>query len=220
MKKRHFYTISILSAFSAQAGTIALPTFGTQWDRGANPGQAQVTSEQIFEIDLDNRSGLTPGMPIQITVSSPDRFLWLGGFHLVAGPTTISSEAKLTLNLGGESQTVTANLFEDFGDLPPYNNGQGGVVSDPVGYIQGDVLPDLVFTVPWDSDLTQAQFTFEQESEITGEGQYFNQSSVSLTGGTVEGSSQLQVSLETVPEPGSASFLALAGFALLAKRRR
>jgi len=213
-------TFSFLSAFSAQAGIIVLPTFETLWDRGSEAGQAQVSSEQSYEVDLDLREGLTPGMPIQITVSSQEAFIWFGGFHLTAGPTTLSSEAKLTLTLGDSSQSVSASLFEDFGDLPPYNDGQGGMISDPAGYITGSLLPDLVLVVPWETDLSKASFTFGQESEITGEGQYWNQSRLYFTGGVANADSPLQVSFQTVPEPGSASLIFLAGFALLAKRLR
>lgn len=91
-----------------------MPELGTSWEMGVNPGQPQAMSPDDYIIDLDDRAGLTPGLPIRITVSSPDSFLWLGGFHIDGGLTTISSDVNLSHLLGGETSAVSATLFSRF----------------------------------------------------------------------------------------------------------
>ena len=193
-----FFLVTVIPSFG---GTVTLPVFGTDWSKDDDPGQSQVTSNDDFTVNLDDRAGLIAGLPIQITVSSPDQFLWVGGFHLDGGFTAISSTAKLSLLLGGESAEVSADLLEDFGDLGDLSNE--GNVSDPVGYVTGPVLPELVLTVPWGTGLTNAVFTFSQDSEITGAGNVFNFSGVYLSGGTAAGQSSIAFSLQSVPEPSS-----------------
>ena len=203
------------------AGTIILPTFGTEWDRESEPGQAKVITETSYEIDLDDRTGLIPNQPIKITISSPDRLLWIGGFHIEGGDTELSINTDLSLMLGGNTSSVSALIYQNFGDLTGLNvSGNGDMFSDPVGFYQGPILPEISLIVPWDTDLSKAVINFGQDAEITGAGNYFNQSSIFLTGGTAEGTSVLSFNAVSVPEPGSALLITLAGIGVLARRRR
>ena len=211
-----FLVITLLSPAIVEATIVTLPTLSTGWNRDTGPGQPRVETESSYVVDIDDRAGLIPGQAIQITISSPDSFLWVGGFHLGGGHTTISAKANLSLLLGGETVSTNASLFEDFGVVPATGPG----VSDPAGFINGPVLPDLVLVVPWDTDLSEATLIFEQDSEITGPGSYFNHSEIGLTGGVVIGDSQLSFNLQSIPEPSGTLLFAVAGMMISFHRRR
>jgi hypothetical protein len=205
---------------SVSAGTISLPDFGTTW-KGNGTYQSHVESMNQWTVNLDDRSGLTPGAPIKITVTTSDQFLWLGSFRLSDGPLSFTTKASLGLIVGEDSGSVTSTLFQDFGVVTGSSGEPNTGVSDIVGYMMGPGLPALELVVPWSADLTNAIIRLSQVSDISGTGNAYGQSGLHVSGGqSASQSTSFTVSFTSIPEPTSSFTLILGLSALSLTRRR
>lgn len=202
---------------SSSAETISLPDFGTNW-KGNGTYQSHVESMNQWTVNLDDRSGLTPGAPIKITVTTSDQFLWLGSFRLSDGPLSFTTKASLGLIVGGDSGSVTSTFFQDYGVVT--GNGGGPGVSDIVGYMTGPGLPALELIVPWSADLTNAIIRLSQVSDISGTGNAYGQSELHVSGSQAASqSTSFTVSFTSIPEPAS-SFTLFLGISVFTLKRR
>lgn len=213
------FLIAAALCSSAGAGIISLPDFSTKWN-GGGERQSHVASSDQWSASLDDRSGLTAGAPIRITVTTADQFMWLGSFDLQNGELTITNEATLAILLGGQTVSVKSLLVENFGNVTSEGNptNPNSATTDVAGYMYGPGLPALEIVVPWSTDLSKAVFVFSQVSDIsTGRG--FSTSGLVVRGvGAVNESATFAVRLTSVPEPSSA--LLLGGVLLLTAARR
>ncbi len=169
-----------------------------------------------------NRTGLTPGRPIQITVTGASNVLWVGGFRYGAGPLQIDIKAKLTALVGSEFSGFSEITFglprtTVNNDLP----SDGAAISNEVaGYMEGSLLPNIQLEVPWETDLTTFRLRFDQDATITGSGASFFASSITTSASIAnESAGPLRLSLVSVPEPTATVCLAV-GLLLLPRRRR
>jgi hypothetical protein len=208
-------TVLFLAALSlcAQAATLVLPNLITSVDAHAAP-QASLASTDVWTVNLNDRTGLTPGSPIKITVTTGEHFLWLLSFRYAAGNLELTSTPTLSLIIGSETAAVSNVLYQNFGIVPSDSPG-----TEVAGFINGPRLGALELVVPWSANLSGAQLRLSQTSAIIGTAATLTSSSVNVSPGLVQSSSsQFQFSLVSIPEPSGLVLLPVAG--LLAARRR
>jgi hypothetical protein len=109
---RFCFCVFWLSGVVVHAGSVVLPDFQTVWSAGLTPpSRSQVLSQTEQIVSLDDRTGLTPGAPIRITVTTSDHFLWVGGFCYDVGRLEVTSTPTLRLLIGESTSFVTSTLY-------------------------------------------------------------------------------------------------------------
>ena len=227
MKSVLFFSVACLaSILSAASGAEVLVTTLTTGGSLLSPGNpANVVSNTLINVPLD-KSSLTPGQPIRITVSGSSEVLWVGGFVYGAGSLEISLKARLSAILGAN----TAFSEITFGQPEVVVTEGAGIGPMPetsavVGFITGSILPEFHLDVPWETDLSAFQLNFAQDSTITGNQAGFTNSALSVAGIAVGASgftgsvAPLRLTLSSIPEPSGVCLL-LGAFSLGMRRKR
>ncbi len=196
---------------TSHAATIILPEMTTT-ATVPSAGLPVVTSQKSWTVNLSDRTGLTPGLPISIVVTTSAQFLWLLAFNYDTGALVLANAPTLNLPIGAASTTVSGTASQSF----PMAEGPGAS-----GHVVGSQLGAMMLEVPWNTDLTQATFTLTQNASIQGTNARLTGSAVTLSTALVPVTSvPFQVVLTSViPEP-SISLLAISGACICLARRR
>ena len=204
--------VLLLLANAAVGSVVLLPEIRTT---GTGPAVAprltNITSQTERVVNLDNRTDLTPGVPVKVTVVFDAHFIWSNTFKYDAGRLELSSTVVLRLMIGAETSETGSTFYADYGVVP----GSDTSVS---GTLLGPELPCMSMVVPWSADLSQARLELSQSSSITGTNAYLLLSTVSV--GCFENGPRFAAVLESIPEPGAVSLLGVVAGGWLGRRRR
>ncbi len=202
----------VLSSPLIPAAVIQLPNLSTSWaGNGLPPFPTRVVSNTEIPVNLDDRSGLTPGLPVRLTLTPGFQPVWIGGFCVGAGPAGMTVAGYLRLIVGSESVTAPLSLFQNL-------TSDMGLC--PVGIVYGEVALPLTLVVPWSADLASARLEVAQDATITGNTAHFTSSGLHiLPGSSAAQGESLSMSLTSVPEPAAAPFLFLTVMALRRRKR-
>lgn len=208
--------IACLLISSTASGAITLlPAPATIWTAPQAPYPSHVVSESETVVSLDERSGLSPGLPIRITLAGGENFLWLIGFCSSEGFLEFSSHATVRLMIGLYSAQAASTIIWNGNFIPPDPN-----TSCPVAFVAGRTMPPLEVIVPWDTDLSQARFVISQDAIVSGSNARFYSSAIHLYSSRSDGAViPATVELTSVPEPEPFVMLFLT-VALRLRRRR
>jgi len=166
------------------------------------PGSTAVSQSQVSR-NLNNRTGLTPGAPILITVRSTDPFAWAGSLNYNPGTLTISIAATLSLIIGADTASTTVSVVNIFPDIVEGSDGT------PVsGFLRSSSVFEFSLVVPWEADLTTAVFSLSQNSTLTGTSAGTFAASTVMAAGQSVGPVNIETS--SIPEPKSSAFLLAA----------
>jgi hypothetical protein len=211
------FAAALLCSQYAQAASVSLPNLTTS--TSGNSGS--LASQNQWSVDLNDRSGLTPGAPIVITVSTSEHFLWIMSFSYGVGNLSMSNAAALAMTVGTQVAVTSQTLTQDFGFVSE-SSGLGGPAGSVGGYLVGSGLSVLTLTVPWSADLSSVGLRLSQSASITGTTATLHSSLLNISGGFAQSTSSnftYQLASLPIPEPGSVGLLSFLAFVVASRRR-
>jgi hypothetical protein len=188
-----------------QAATIEINSgFGSNLVGSPPPGVASVTDDKQFTYNINDRSDLTPGLPILVTFNVPQLSaqtysVWVQNTGTFRDTFTVS--ALLGGSTGSVISSTHVSLFQ----------GSGTGTNVPGGMLSVTFPGPFSFTVPWETDLTALSMTVRQMASIDGAG---NGITMAGAGGL------LTITTQSVPESSVGILAAAAGMLLIGKRKR
>ena len=231
----HFLSVAA-AAFVITLGGIAqgqIITGETATASSTLPGPPQFNFDRVTTHAVDD-SGLTPGdnlasTPDQMHVKAPDGFMWLSSGDAFGGT---DFDPTFTIDLGGLYNVTGVRVFNYNENLPNgsrpdlSNRGiqQTNVLISSNGINYTSLTPTSPLTIPIAPANDTYTGTFNLVALTGGPvtARFFQLDILSNYGGdnNFYGLSEMQFDGILVPEPTTASFLALSSLGLMARRRR
>ena len=209
-----FSILAVTAVGPLQAASVSVPPLQTGGLPSANG--LEIHSSADHSVDLSNKSGLTPGQNILVTLAASDAPIYYSSFQPTGGAFSYNVTETLSLIIGGNTffssvviSVFAANVIPDSG------------TSHVVGFQIGDLFDVVAVSVPWNTDLSAVTVRLSQDGIISGG--YFVGNNASGVDGLIAGGTRLQnlsMQLTSVPEPGALLLFFMGGTGLALRRRR
>ena len=206
--------LAVIAAAPLQAASVFVPPLQTGGLPSANG--LEIHSSTDHSVDLSNKSSLTSGQNILVTLAASEAPIYYSSFQPTGGAFSYQVTETLSLIIGGQtfSSSVVISMFA--ADVTPAPG-----TSHVVGYQIGDFFDVVAVSVPWNTDLSAVTVRLSQDGIISG-GFFAGSNSVGVDG-LIAGGTRLQnlaLQLTSVPEPTALLYVFIGSLCVVWRRKR